>query len=364
MRVPSADANVGFSGESATAYRAGMDDARLKIDVSLGGDLRDGAARGRALAAAGLDGAFTFEGNSDVFFPLVTAADAGIDLYTNVAIAFPRSPMHLAYQAWDLQRASAGRFALGLGTQVKAHIERRYSATWDRPVGRLVDIIKATRAIWANWTDGTPLDHVTDFHRFDLMVPTFVPPPLGGDIAPPPIWAGALGPQMTAAMARHADGIIIHPFNTGSFLETVTMPLIETGLAAGGRDRAALTLNVGCICSPSITDEEYERSSTSMRNNLAFYASTPAYRVTLDHHGLADIQPRLREMTKTGRWADMATVIDDDVLDLLAVRGTPAECAARLHAEYGAFADRMSLTTHSASDEALAALAAAVRDVS
>lgn len=336
----------------------------VKIDVSLGGDLGSAAARSRALAAAGLDGAFTFEGNSDVFFPLVAAAGCGLDLYTNVAIAFPRSPMHLAYQAWDIQRASGGRFALGLGTQVKAHIERRYSATWDRPVGRLVDLIKAMRAIWANWTDGTPLDHVTEFHHLDLMVPTFVPPSLGDGIGPPPIWAGALGPQMTKAMARHADGVIIHPFNTGSFLEAVTMPLVEQGLAAATRDRSSLTLNVGCICSPSVTDEEYEASSTSIRNNLAFYASTPAYRVTLDHHGLGDIQPRLREMTKTGRWAEMASVIDDDVLDLLAVRGTPEECAARLREEYGALADRMSLTTHNASDEALGALADAVGAIS
>jgi len=325
----------------------------MKIDVSLAGDLASAAERARSLAAVGLDGAFTFEGNSDVFFPLVAAAGAGLDLYTNVAIAFPRSPMHLAYQAWDLQRACDGRFALGLGTQVRAHIERRYSSTWDRPVGRLADMILAVRAIWANWTDGTPLDHVTDFHRLDLMVPTFVPPSLGHGIAPPPIWAGALGPQMTKAVARHADGIIIHPFNTGSFLDSVTMPLIEEGLVAGGRDRSALVLNVGCICSPSLTEEEFEHSSKSIRNNLAFYASTPAYRRTLDHHSLGDLQPELNEMTKAGRWSEMASLIDDDVLDLLAVRGTPQDCATRLHEEYGSVADRLSLTTHNASDEAL-----------
>lgn len=338
----------------------------VKVDVGLGGDMMAAGTRSRELAAAGVDGLFTFEGNSDVFFPLAAAAvaDGKTDLYTNVAIAFPRSPMHLAYQAWDLQRATGGRFALGLGTQVKAHIERRYSSRWDRPVGRLVDLIAATRAIWSNWAHGTPLEHHTDFHRVDLMVPTFVPPPLGEGVEPPPIWAGALGPQMTRAMARHADGIIIHPFNTGAFLDAVTMPLIEDGLATAGRDRRALTLNVGCICSPSLSDEEYERSSASMRSNLAFYASTPAYRVTLDHHGLGDLQPRLRDMTKRGRWAEMASVIDDDVLDLLAVRGTPAACAARLHREYGAVADRVSLTTHNASDEALGQMTAALAELS
>ena len=331
----------------------------MKIDVTLGGDLALSADQAAELAAAGIDGGFTFEGNSDVFFPLVTAASSGLDLYTNVAIAFPRSPMHLAYQAWDLQRATGGRFALGLGTQIKPHVERRYSATWDRPVGRMVDIIAALRAIWANWADGTPLDHHTDFHRFDLMTPIFVPSPLDGE--PPAIWAGALGPQMTKAMARHADGVIIHPFNTGEFLAASTMPLIAEGVESGGRSRADLTLNVGCICSPSLTDEEYERSTQTMRGNLAFYGSTPAYRVTLDHHGLGDLQPRLKEMTKSGAWDQLASLIDDEVLDLLAVRGTPTECADRLHREYGALADRMSLTTHNASVEALGQMAEALR---
>ena len=333
----------------------------MKIDVSLGGDLATTPDHAAALRAAGIDGGFTFEGNSDVFFPLVSAASAGLDLYTNVAIAFPRSPMHLAYQGWDLQRATGGRFALGLGTQIKPHIERRYSSTWDRPVGRMVDSVKATKAIWANWADGTPLDHLTDFHRFDLMTPIFVPPPM--PFAPPPIWAGALGPQMTRAMARHADGVIIHPFNTGDFLASSTMPVIAEGLEAGGKTRHDLTLNVGCICSPSLTDEDYERSSRSMRGNLAFYGSTPAYKVTLDHHGLGDLQPKLREMTKTGGWDQLGSLIDDEVLDLLAVRGTPTECAARLHEEYGALADRMSLTTHNASVEALGQMAAALRDL-
>jgi alkanesulfonate monooxygenase SsuD/methylene tetrahydromethanopterin reductase-like flavin-dependent oxidoreductase (luciferase family) len=139
------------------------------------------------------------------------------------------------------------------------------------------------------------------------------------------------------------------------------MPVIEEGLKAGGKTRHDLTLNVGCICSPSLTDEDYERSSQSMRGNLAFYGSTPAYKVTLDYHGLGDLQPKLREMTKTGAWDQLGSLIDDEVLDLLAVRGTPTECAARLQAEYGALADRISLTTHNASIEGLGQMAAALR---
>ena len=323
----------------------------MLIDVSFTGDLSSAAARAAARAATGVDGLFTFEGNSDVFFPLVHATELDIDLYTNVAIAFPRSPMHLAYSAWDLQRASRGRFALGLGTQIKPHIERRFSAQWGRPVERMVELITVLRAVWANWSDQTPLAHRGEFYRVDLMTPIFVPAPLGHPV--PQIWVGALGPRMTRAMAAHADGIIIHPFNTGAFLADQTMPMIEAGLAEGGRDRLSLTLNVGCIAAPCLTDKDYERATAAIRFNLAFYGSTPAYRVVLDHHGLGDLQPRLREITKTGDWATLGDLVDDDVVDLLAVRGTPADCAERLRAEYGEHADRLSLTVASSTDEAL-----------
>ncbi|MEM7142346.1 MAG: TIGR03617 family F420-dependent LLM class oxidoreductase [Actinomycetota bacterium] len=330
----------------------------MKIDAGLMGDLSGAADRARQLADTGLDGLFTFEGNSDVFFPLVHATGLDVDLYTNVAIAFPRSPMHLAYQAWDLHRASGGRFALGLGTQIKPHIERRYSSTWGKPVAQMVELIECLHAIWDNWIDGVPLAHHGEYYRADLMTPIFVPPALGHPR--PKIWAGALGPKMTEAMAAHADGIIIHPFNTGAFLAERTVPMIEAGLDSAGRSRGDLTLNVGCIANPCITDEEYERASTAMRYNLAFYGSTPAYRVTLDHHGLGDLQPKLRDVTKGGDWSTLGDLIDDEVLDLLAVRGTPEECAARLTDEYGALADRMSLTVSTASDEALSRMLAAM----
>ena len=160
-------------------------------------------------------------------------------------------------------------------------------------------------------------------------------------------------PRMTEAMAEHADGIIIHPFNTGAFLRERTLPMI------GERDE--VLLNVGCIAAPCLTDEEYERASNAIRYNLAFYGSTPAYRVTLDHHGLGELQPRLREATKSGDWSTLGALIDDDVLDLLAVRGTPDACAARLTEEYGDLADRLSLTATAAGDEALAAMVAAMR---
>jgi len=246
----------------------------MKLDVSLTAPLGDARQRARELAATGVDGLFTFEGNSDVFFPLVHAADTDVDIYANVAIAFPRSPMHLAYQAWDLQAASGGRFALGLGTQIKPHIERRYSATWGRPVERMAELIGVLREIWGNWADGTPLDHRGEFYRVDLMTPLFVPAGLG-DVRPPPIWVGALGPRMTETMASVADGIVIHPFNTGAFVAARTLPLVEAGLRGAGRTRGSLCLNVGCIVAPCLTDEEHERATRAIRFNLAFYGSTP-----------------------------------------------------------------------------------------
>lgn len=339
----------------------------MLIDVSLTGDLSEAAARASELAASGIDGLFTFEGNSDVFLPLVHASKLELDLYTNVAIAFPRSPMHLAYSAWDLQRASGGRFALGLGTQIKPHIERRFSSQWGRPVDRMVELISVLRAIYANWSDGTPLDHHGEFYRADLMTPIFVPAAL--EFTVPEIWVGALGPRMTQAMAAHADGIIIHPFNTGAFLADKTMPMIETGLAESGRERSSLALNVGCIAAPCLTDEQYERATAAIRFNLAFYGSTPAYRVVLDHHGLGDLQPRLRDTTKTGDWATLGELVNDEVVDLLAVRGTPADCAERLTAQYLDHADRLSLTvttptstsSSTSASEALAAMVEAMR---
>ena len=324
----------------------------MKIDVGMTGDLLNASDRANGLAHTGLDGLFTFEGNSDVFFPLVHATNLDVDLYTNVAIAFPRSPMHLAYQAWDLHQASGGRFALGLGTQIKPHIERRYSSKWSKPVAQMVELIECLGAIWDNWIDGKPLQHRGEYYRVDLMTPIFVPAKLG--YPRPKIWAGALGPNMTEAMAKHADGVIIHPFNTGEFIRERTMPMIEAGVEASGRRRKDITINVGCITNPCLSDEEYEHASTAMRYNLAFYGSTPAYRVALDHHGLGDLQPKLREITKGGDWSTLGDLIDDEILDLLAVRGTPEECAARLNKEYEGLADRLSLTVSTASNEALA----------
>lgn len=306
----------------------------VKLDTVIDAPLGRIAERAAQLADAGFDGVFTFEGPSDVFFPLAEAAPTGVvDVYSNVAVAFPRSPMHLAIAAWDLQRASGGRFALGLGSQIRPHIERRYSAAFDRPIARMEALIAATRAIFDAWQHGTRLDHTSDFYTHTLHVPLLTPAPL--DTGPPPIWLAAVGPQMTALAARAADGIVTHPFCTPHFLQTVTQPALPTdrpftrvvgamvGLLGNGVDR---------------TDVEF-----SLRAQLGFYGSTPAYRPVLDAHGWGDSQPELRRLTKANAWGDLGAVFTDEMLATIAVIGSPAEVANELRERYDGIADRIAI---------------------
>jgi probable F420-dependent oxidoreductase len=324
----------------------------MRIDTQLTarlGEVRDEVAR---LRAAGFDGVFSFEGPNDVFFPLVEAADSGLDVYTNVAIAFPRSPMHLAQQAWDLQRLSRGRFALGLGTQVRRHVEDRYSATWTRPVARMRELVSALKAIFDAWQNGGPLDFRGEFFHHTYLPPMFRPRPL--DEGPPPVWVGAVGPRMTTAVAEVADGLLVHPFHSESFLRERTVPSVEAGLATAERERAAFAFVVDAIVCAGRDDDEQRVADDGTRSLLAFYGSTPAYAPVLEHHGWGDLQPRLQQLVREGGWAEMATTITDEMVDTLSVRGTPDEVAATLRARYEDLADRVAFYLPYAHDDGLA----------
>jgi probable F420-dependent oxidoreductase len=325
----------------------------MKFDALLGGDLSELTERAPALADIGFDGVFTFEGNRDVFYPLVIAAQStDLDLYTNVAIAFPRSPMHVAYQAYDLQRWSNGRFALGLGTQIRTHIQRRYSSTWDRPLSQMREFLHSTRAIFDAWDGDGSLSFAGDYYSFDLMPPIFNPGPLPS--GPPPIWLGALGPKMTEMVGAEADGLLVHPFHTSRSLEELTLPNLRAGRAAAPEGRVPFTLGVDVIVGPH-GDENADAVREACRTNVAFYASTPAYRVTLDVHGWGDLQPELRTLTREGRWAEMSALVPDEVLDEIAIIGTPAQVADGLLDRYVGIADRVGLSLGAqVSDEALA----------
>jgi probable F420-dependent oxidoreductase len=314
----------------------------MQVDVVLNAPLGSVAEQAARLYAAGAAGGFTQEASRDAFFPLAEAADSGLFIYPNVAIAFPRSPMHLAYQAWDLQRLSQGNFALGLGSQIKPHIEKRFSARWDKPVRQMRDYVLALKAIFDTFQTGAPLNFRSDYHTFTLMTPNFSPGAL--ECGVPPIWVGALGPLMTKAAAEVADGVLIHPFNSERFLRETTMPIIDTGLDRRGLGRDQFTIGVDVITGIHRTDAERAAADAGCRINVAFYASTPSYRVTLDAHGWGDLQPQLNALSKQGRWADMPGLITDEMLDAFCVRGTPEQARAELERRFDGIADRVALS--------------------
>lgn len=288
----------------------------------------DAVERAAALREAGAAGVFTFEGPHDVFAPLTLASTVGgLDLMTNVAIAFPRNPIQLAHQAYDHQLLSGGRFTLGLGTQIRTQIEKRYGASFDRPVDRMKELVGALRAIFGVWQTGDRLDFRGEFYRHTLMTPTFNPGP--NPFGPPPIYVGALGPRLTRAVAEVADGLLVMPFGSARFMREATMPGVREGLAAAGRGAADLAVVPEVIVSAG---EDHEAT----RRLLAFYGSTPAYRPVLDVHGWGDLQPELHAMTKQGRWAEMGGLISDEILHTIAACGTPAQIAAHIRGRVAA----------------------------
>jgi probable F420-dependent oxidoreductase len=297
-------------------------------------------ARAVELAALGVDGVFTFENAHDVFFPLVLAAGhAQLDLATNVAIAFPRSPLHVAYAANDLQLLSGGRFRLGLGTQIRPHIERRYGATWSRPVARMAEFVRAVKAIQAAWQDRTRLEFRGEFTTHTLMTPNFDPGP--NPFGPPPVLVGALGPRMTAMAAEVADGLLLMPFNSGRHLRERTLPAIAQGLAAADRRPEQFEVVAEVICAVGRNDAEIEQAARAVRSLLAFYGSTPSYRPVLEVHGWGDLQPVLNDLSKRGQWVEMAGTITDEMVETLCAVGTPSRCAAAIAERVEGVADRV-----------------------
>jgi probable F420-dependent oxidoreductase len=310
----------------------------MKIMTALYGPT-DAVERAAVLREAGASGVFTFEGPFDVFTPLVLASTVkGLDVMSNVAIAFPRNPIQLAHQANDLQLLSEGRFILGLGTQVRAQIEKRYGVAFDKPVARMKEMVGALRAIFAAWNDGERLDFRGEYYRHTLMTPTFVPGP--NPFGPPPIYLGALGPRLTRATAEVADGLLVMPFGSKRFLHETTMPAVREGLAAAGRSEDDFEVVPEVIVS-IVSDENDDHTATRML--LSFYGSTPAYRPVLDAHGWGDLQPELNAMSKQGRWQEMATLIDDEILHTIAACGTPAEVAAHIRDRVDGVSDRLCL---------------------
>ncbi len=322
----------------------------VKILTALFGPT-DAIDRARALRDAGAGGVFTFEGPHDVFAPLTLASTVGgLDLMTNVAIGFPRNPIQLAHQAYDHQVLAKGRFILGLGTQVRAQIEKRYGTAFDRPVPRMVELIRAVRAVLTAWETGERLDFRGDFYHHTLMTPTFNPGP--NPYGPPPIYLGALGPRLTRAAAEVADGLLVMPFGSTKFLREVTMAAVRDGLAAAGRSESDFAVVPEVIVSAGDNHE-------ATRRLLAFYGSTPAYRPVLDAHGWGELQPELNSRSKQGNWQEMGGLIDDEILHTIAACGTPAQIAAHIRERVDGIADTVCLYQPGPiSTDALAAIVA------
>lgn len=313
---------------------------RLELDLRLDAAPDEVATRARELAGTGIAGLFTFEGPHDAFLPLAVAASScgPIDLMTNVAIALPRSPMHLAHLAHDLQTLSRGGFRLGLGSQVKAHVERRYGSIWDRPVAQMRDKVQAVKAVLDSWQSGTRLDFTGEYTRLSLMPDMFNPGP--NEYGAPPVLLGALGPVMTRTAAEVADGLLVMPFNSARHFTERTLPAIEEGLRR--RDIGGdFTIHPQAILAMAEDPDELSGAIEGVRQLLAFYASTPAYRPVLEVEGRADLQPELAAAIRRGELVANTHLIDDDLLSRLAVVGTPQECADQLLARFGGHADRV-----------------------
>lgn len=320
----------------------------MKVDASLlATDLAQVPSEARAIEGLGYDGLFTFEGPHDPFFPLAIAAEhtERVELATAIAIAFPRSPMHLANIGHDLQVFSKGRFILGLGSQVKTHIEKRFSVVWDRPVARMRELVRAVQAIWRSWNENERLDFRGEFYRHTLMTPFFNPGP--SPFGPPRIFLAGVGRPMTTVAGEVADGLFVHPFNSPEFIRTTTLPAIERGLAKSGRTRAQIEIACQALVITGYNEDEMRQSEMSTRLQLAFYGSTPAYRVVLETHGWGDLQSELNRLSKEGRWVEMGGLIDDAMLDAFTVRCAPKDVPGRLRARYDGLVDRLSLICHS-----------------
>ena len=314
----------------------------MKIDGVIGFDPSGIAAAARRLEEAGYDGAFSTETGRDPFLPLAVAADATehLELGTGIAVAFARNPMTLAMAANDLHQLSRGRFVLGLGSQIKAHVTKRYSMPWSHPAPRMRELILAIRAIWKSWETGSPLDFRGEFYTHTLMTPFFDPGP--NPYGNPKIMLAAVGGHMAEVAGEAGDGLLVHPFTTARYLKEVSLPALERGAAKAGKSRADLVVALPGFVVTGRTEEEMAASARAAKAQIAFYGSTPAYRPVLELHGWGDLQSELHARSKRGDWEAMGSLVDDEMLGTFAVVAQPDEVADAVLARWGGLVDRFS----------------------
>jgi probable F420-dependent oxidoreductase len=296
----------------------------LKVDGGIFSDLAKAPELARALEEQGYDACWTGEINHDPFLPLLLAAEhtSRLELGTSIAVAFARNPMIVANLGWDLQTYSQGRFILGLGTQIKPHIEKRFSMPWSHPVARMREFVQALQAIWSAWKDGTRLRFEGEFYTHKLMTPMFTPEPQ--PFAPPRIFIAAVGEAMTEMCGEVADGLLAHAFTTKRYLHEVTLPAVHRGMRRSGRDRGSFQVACPVFVVTGNDDAEMAHAAINVRKQIAFYGSTPAYHKVLELHGWGNVATELHQLSRQGEWDAMGTLIDDEILDAFAVVA-PAE---------------------------------------
>ncbi|MGR8921336.1 MAG: TIGR03617 family F420-dependent LLM class oxidoreductase [Gammaproteobacteria bacterium] len=299
------------------------------------------AASARQAEARGFSGITTLENRHDPFLPLAVAATgtSRLELSTGIALAFVRSPMSTAHIAWDLNVASAGRFVLGLGTQIRAHNEKRYSVPWGPPAPRMREYVTSLRAIWQAWQTGERLRYEGEHYRFTLMPPNFVPEPT--TLAPPPVTIAAVGPAMLSLAGEVADGVRLHPLCTRAYMAQHVLPRIDEGLALSGRERANFEINGGGFLATGPTDEAVAEKIEWVRQRIGFYGSTPAYRPVLEAEAHAELGDKLNHMTKQGQWDRLAAEVPDDLVHACAAVGRHDEIAAVVEQRFGGLSDTL-----------------------
>ena len=315
----------------------------MKLDTGLSTrNLRDVPAAAKAAEDAGFDAIWTAEAGNDGFLPLALIAEhtKRIKMGPSVAIAFPRSPMAMAYTAWDLAGVSEGRFILGLGTQVKGHNERRFSVKWEAPVPRLREYVLSLRAIFKCWAEGgTRLKFEGKYYNFSLMTPFFTPPK--HDYPDIPIWIAGVNEYILRLAGELCDGLHAHPFNSPKYLREFVLPHVEQGLKKAGRSRKDFQIGTTAFVIVGRNQDEIERAKAGVRQQIAFYASTRTYKVVLDMHGWGEVSARLNQKAAQGDWGGMAKEITDEMLDTYAVVGTYEDIADKVMRRYDGLLDRV-----------------------
>ena len=327
----------------------------MKVDGGITTDMSKVPQSAKEVEAAGYSGAWTAETAHDPFLPLVLAAEhtERIELGTSIAVAFARNPMLLANLGWDLQAYSKGRFILGLGSQIKPHIEKRFSMEWSHPARRMREMVLAIRAIWDTWENGTKLDFRGEFYKHTLMTPFFTPEraELAG-FGTPKIYLAGVGELMTEVCGEVCDGFICHGFTTEKYLREVTIPALARGRAKAGKTMEGFDIVGPSFVVTGNNEEEMKTAAAGTRQQISFYGSTPAYRGVLETHGWGGLQDDLNTLSKQGKWAEMGDLIDDEILNTFAVVGEPESIAPELHRRYGDVISRISFYAPYKSDPA------------